>query len=936
MKLSGTRAYISPNPVPKMPAGLVEIIEGLSREVLKNNPSDLFEFCAEHMKKLLILRDGYRKYISDEKFLKKLRAQQRRQKYDDLKNFNDLSQNGFKPDSPLASNTEIEKHCNDINVEFEDECTVIARHDNSFKSNDSLDSSEVKTIENKHRDKELKSNELPQTTTQESPEVQSEIKSHDEEIKMNVGVDILNENDKVNEDCLNVSDNHLVEVKEIENLKQDDIFDLSANDGKEKDIKLQEIETNKYKDTEANDKNPKPNIVNEIHTKFENTEISEINQNKDISEVPNALNENLDNSDNIENNVGQCEHVDFTVLNINGLNSTHETVINRKENNEESVTDVITEIKEANLVNNEMSEKNQTLKLVNVVDDDKNPIHGHNEMIDVSDIDRKAVNKDILEMKSLELSDLTCHKRDIEKTVDEETNKNNCTLTQTKKNNSEEFNETLNQSNDINSIELEKKFEEVGVDLNVEPSTQQNLSITKLQASYNDQNIESSASGHDITDELSIKESNQPNTDINLTQIRNSGLNDEYKISEINTQDDECIKTTNEFGSIVDHDHYVNVITDETKNEPNKTQEIETEDSKNSKLMDMETAAITIQKVFRNFLFKSKTSSYDDPTSNEFNIYEQEADVKLLLMLEKGSHQFGFYFIFSIRIESEDKNQCLNKDRRNLGISRIDTVLQTVNEEKSLSLSTDDSSTISSAATVIQAHVRGFLVRNKLNRKTISNTTIVDPDDSVFVSFEADPDINKNKTVLNIHIVPEGDQHIARDESLLTSEDLSLDSSPPASANLHPLGYDKSERRKQLKREDAVQSISPPSNNSKLSEENDSVKEALPDENIIKCEKAEAETSVYSHYNVGINDDDTINRVIAEENNLESAEITSNLKNEAPETSNDETDVVTPFIAIGEKISGPKDTKLLHSGEFHDLVLPTKVSRNDTSVVSGE
>lgn len=44
-----------------MPPGLVELIEGLTREVLKNNPSDIYGFCAGHLQQLLETRDGPRK-----------------------------------------------------------------------------------------------------------------------------------------------------------------------------------------------------------------------------------------------------------------------------------------------------------------------------------------------------------------------------------------------------------------------------------------------------------------------------------------------------------------------------------------------------------------------------------------------------------------------------------------------------------------------------------------------------------------------------------------------------------------------------------------------------------------------------------------------------------------------------------------------------------
>lgn len=294
-------------------------------------------------------------------------------------------------------------------------------------------------------------------------------------------------------------------------------------------------------------------------------------------------------------------------------------------------------------------------------------------------------------------------------------------------------------------------------------------------------------------------------------------------------------------------------------------------------------------------------------------------------------------------------NVNVNQDRRTLGVNRMDTTLQTVNEEKSLSLSTDDSSTLSSAATVIQAHVRGFLVRNKFyNNKTTSSTSGIDSDGQSFTSLEGDNDNRKNKTVLNIHIVPESGHFMSRDESMLTSIDLSLDGSPPSSSNLHPLGYDKTERRKQLKREDAVQSISPPSNNSgKLSEDVDSVKEILinPDSTVQCDNKTNINDSTFDKNISPINalNDENVSTVInkveadAEQNVSFDHSMNLNRLNTLAEMTSDEMDVITPNVCLEENTpDSVSDIKLIHSGECHDVVLPTKVSRNDTSVVRGE
>lgn len=58
MRMTASRVYMRPQPVPKMPPGMVELMEGLTRDVLKNNPPDVYGFCANHMQKLLEIRDG--------------------------------------------------------------------------------------------------------------------------------------------------------------------------------------------------------------------------------------------------------------------------------------------------------------------------------------------------------------------------------------------------------------------------------------------------------------------------------------------------------------------------------------------------------------------------------------------------------------------------------------------------------------------------------------------------------------------------------------------------------------------------------------------------------------------------------------------------------------------------------------------------------------
>ncbi|CAG4957590.1 unnamed protein product [Colias eurytheme] len=314
--------------------------------------------------------------------------------------------------------------------------------------------------------------------------------------------------------------------------------------------------------------------------------------------------------------------------------------------------------------------------------------------------------------------------------------------------------------------------------------------------------------------------------------------------------------------------------------------------------MDLETAAITIQKVFRTFLFKSKTTSIDDATNVDINLFINDKNVQENINIS---------------------NVNINKERR--GISRMDTVLQTVNEEKSLSLSTDDSSTLSSAATIIQAHIRGFLVRNKFNVNKASSSSLLDSECFSGTSMETDSDQQKGKTILNIHIVPERGHFTSRDESIITSMDLSMDNSSPSSSNLHPHSYDINERRKQLKREDAVQSVSPPSNNSssKQSEDVDSVRELLIPEKNITAEPLIQDNNDVCPTHI------EIQTAVEKERSEHSPQ--PSIENRITA---DESDVVTPFI---EQSISSDNVKLLHTSEFHEVVLPTKVSRSDTSVV---
>lgn len=308
-------------------------------------------------------------------------------------------------------------------------------------------------------------------------------------------------------------------------------------------------------------------------------------------------------------------------------------------------------------------------------------------------------------------------------------------------------------------------------------------------------------------------------------------------------------------------------------------------------------------------------------------------------IIDLGLHSC-LYLINVMHLQEDDLANV--KERRALGITRMDTVLQTVNEEKSLSLSTDDSSTLSSAATTIQAHVRGFLVRNRLHsNKTASMSSLVNSDGHSS-SLDVDNEQQKSKTVLNIHIVPEG-HFMSRDESMAMSLDLPLDSSPPTSlSTLHPLSYDVSEKRKLLKREDAIQSISPPSNNSGKQSEDSGKEISIAESDVASTQRTTDEdikTDVSSNMEhiVSPTKSVTVESVLEKEQKTTETRPSSldhdETKGSSVEPSADEMDVVTPFVLEKAKVETPR---LLHSGECHDVVLPTCVSRSETAVVRGE
>ncbi|XP_028026710.1 uncharacterized protein LOC114240388 isoform X3 [Bombyx mandarina] len=779
MRVTGSRAYSRTTPVPKMPSGLVELMEDLSKEVLKNNPENIYDFCAAHMSKLLEIRNG----TLQEKMRQK--AHERRQRYD-------------------KASEKTEKIIIDKNF------------------SESVTPSSIE--------------EKPLPTKAECVVLSSPI-PHDDEL-----ISVENSKKEILHETISGSVNNKVNEKPTK-IKSDDINVDSSN----------------------------KEIISQL---------SVLNCEKKIYEIEG---DNLDTT----NALGKDDE--------NGENEpSHKLtsdIVSSKHSNDKA------EMQSMNQITCEMKELDKEVKMeIPKTQDEFKQSECANKMAEVvvpvtTNIEdvcgqenrSKEVPNDNSKVPGTELSDAD--------TIIEGESSTNI---------SKEGNESHQVINAITESEQKTIISEDTCDTNSEKiNLSENYNITVENEIPNAALEKNSIIDSSTTNELQSHE--------NLSAVKENDDSIESKIHKILEEPTDRTDTVTHFESeaMKDNTSHVDIV------EPNTS-------------MDLETAAITIQKVFRSFLFKSRASTCDSHDGT--NSLEDDSEKKEL---------------------NEFSNLNIVKDRRGIGLTRMDTVLQTVNEEKSLSLSTDDSSTLSSAATIIQAHVRGFLVRNKFkSNNTLSSNSV--PNSDISARHDNETEAQKCKTVLNIHIVPDGAvSNLSRDESILTSMELSLDGSPPSSVNLHPLGYNKSEPRKQLKREDAIQSVSPPSNNSgKLSEDVDSVKEILINEVNANNSSGQSTEDLTIENNEEHNQQFKINKDVEEcsilaENVVKDAvhgkvingqdNPTETKKgNILKKMTSDEMDVVTPFV---NSVKKNESTSLLNSGELHDAVLPTKVLRNDTSVV---
>ncbi|XP_075982500.1 uncharacterized protein LOC142980842 isoform X2 [Anticarsia gemmatalis] len=911
MRLTGSRAYYRPSP-PKMPPGLVELMEGLTKEVLKHNPTDIYGFCAGHVQQLLEKRDGPSRTTSlslEEKIARaqekvRQRAEKRRQAYDE--NFQLWQQSTNDANSSLIADQQ--------QVTEQD---IQTSNDNSNKDGSLLSS--LMHIS-------LKPPVHHEIALEKSSEVEI---AHDStlqvDLSQNIAVDKDKANDEVPNDELARKDENMgIENEEKDDVKEDGVVHLESDiETTCKDVgSLDNTNTLCSDGPEISPQSPIPRQSNDSVEDSSHTENANTEPNPQIKQVETVITDQ-----NLTVDTGDTGSVaaGTEIVDIEGHNSNENHLVETAQKPIDN--DVIHQLNDHNPINTENAKDTHSLNHDEIYS-------GNNEdsqrAVDTNEIQEPDKTENVLHKNTTDLSNTGENDNVITESFDKESPQTQSVEVQSLGNTDTiESDPVLHEIDNINDQGnnetgcLNDNNETLKEPPNRERTEHESpLDLTSLNV---DGDISTLVTDGSIGDVHHVVK----NTTKEEKEISSDG-----DVSKIDNRSADHNKETD--NNLNDHDgdaHSKNTISsNDNISKGDNMGENSQNDNTDASNMDLETAAVTIQKVFRTFLFKSRGSTFEDSNNEDTNFLEGD---------DKNKEECDFPIASALSIE-----------RRAHGLTRMDTVLQTVNEEKSLSLS-DDSSTLSSAATIIQAHVRGFLVRNKLNsNKTVSTNSLVtsNSNEPSITSLEADNDQNKNKTILNIHIVPEGENYLSRDESLITSMELSLDSSPPSSINLHPLGYDKSERRKQLKREDAIQSISPPSNNSgKLSEDFDSVKELslndhdhdivgeqlINDNIIITKEEIDKENGKDTPVENGCLETTKVSEQSTDVYNAKIDEAETQLKQKRKsfiKMNSDEMDVVTPYISNEDSAS----SKLTHSGEFHDAVLPTRVSRSDTTVVSGE
>ncbi|KAJ8714039.1 hypothetical protein PYW08_007659 [Mythimna loreyi] len=761
-----------------MPPGLVELIEGLTREVLRNNPSDIYGFCAGHVQQLLEIRDGplQKKTLTlEEKIAKaqekvRQRAEQRRQQYD-----RELLNRQSGKGSEIQA-TPLNKY--DTPPILPQEATAVPILKNPTQIEQDLgNTSEVESSHEVHTSKEDPQQQDIKDLSRQDNVLKDDIKSEPNDMKSE---------SKINDDLVELSD---------ETSGNNVSLESTLNEPPNTDTPASKVEMSD---------NLRAPIADEemMHAKEQS-----FKEDQKLVADDSALQEITESTPNPE------EHILSTQI-------KSETV--------EKVSDALSQIENGARVD----DQNSVTQEVNVISNFTATTQSDNITIPLN----KEENRNSSETETIQ--------NVIDPDITNQSNTDNVT-------------ETTNSDATVN-----KKEEDLQETNTFDISFKESPTVELQDPQMNPDMLESLLETNTDTDVVTLLTQDSTKTEFNSSFVDlqqdafkhttgNTDLSQGYKdnsktngiISTLEELEDNTLhKTGTSNIAMIENNNKENDAIDNNGDENTLTNcenpQIHNQDGN----MDLETAAVTIQKVFRTFLFKSRASTFEDSVSEE-TMFLNETD--------KNKDECDFPIAGSLN------------ERRSHGLTRMDTVLQTVNEEKSLSLSTDDSSTMSSAATVIQAHVRGFLVRNKFNsNKTVSSTSLAatNSNEPFLTSLEMDNEQNKNKTVLNIHIVPEGEEQ--QTEISVVKDDM--------------------------------------------------IEGTIAEEakNEVNAENIALETTV-----------------------SDKAETVKPI--ESVEKMNcDEMDVVTPFISNEENNSS--NQSLMHSGEFHDAVLPTKVLRSDTTVASGE
>lgn len=191
---------------------------------------------------------------------------------------------------------------------------------------------------------------------------------------------------------------------------------------------------------------------------------------------------------------------------------------------------------------------------------------------------------------------------------------------------------TDSPAKDVDIAVLEKKDDtnKKTVEVIEKPQNQTNTTETiekDIEINNSNNTTENNATAKIIT-ENDVSENENQEMDINTLIKEESNINkilNEQKDSDIvkNIQSEQQDKD-NKSNANSNDDSFQLSMKEFDEIESNNSNEPETDKLKNPKTMDLETAAITIQKVFRNFLFRSKTSSLEEPTNIEFNMFGRE------------------------------------------------------------------------------------------------------------------------------------------------------------------------------------------------------------------------------------------------------------------------------------------------------------------------